>query len=95
MKKLILFPILFFALVGCAQIKEAKDSASLCLQDPACRAEAVSQSENAKGIAKDISGVSPIPLSSNVVGGVAYGLVFLYALIKGGKKKKNEGETNG
>ena len=83
----ILIPLILIFL-GCAAIQQAKVDATACLQDPICRAEAVKEAENAKGIAQDISGVSPIPLSSNVVGGIAYGVFFVIGLIKNGRKKK-------
>jgi len=88
MRKLFLSLSILFLLVGCAQLKQAKVDATACMVDPVCRAEAVKQAEIAKGIAKDISGVSPIPLSTNVVGGVAYGVALLISWIKLGKKKR-------
>jgi len=90
MRKILLTSILFFIVLGCAAAKQAGSDAKVCLADPVCRAEAVEKASKAKDIAKDISGMSPIPLSSNLVGGAAYGIVFLYALIKGGKKKREE-----
>lgn len=79
---------LFLIFMGCAAIQQAKVDATACLQDPVCRAEAVKEAEMAKGIAKDISGISPIPLSSNMVGGVVYGVFFIIGLIKHGRKKE-------
>lgn len=79
---------------GCTAIKQAKVDATACLQDDACRAEAVAEAEKAKSIAVDLSGASPIPLSSNVVGAVAYGGVLLFALVKHGRRKKEQ-ESSG
>lgn len=77
-------------LLGCAAAKQAASDGKACLVDPVCRAEAVAEASKAKDIAKDIAGVSPIPLSSNLVGGVVYGAVFLFALIRKGRKKQEE-----
>jgi len=76
--------------VGCAAIKQAKDDAQTCLTDPLCREEAINKAKEAKEVALAIGGASPIPLSSNVIGGAIYGLVLVYSLIKGGRKKKEE-----
>ena len=90
MKRLLIILILSATAFGCAALQQAKYDATQCLVDPICRAEAVREAEIAKGIAKDVSGVSPIPLSSNLIGGLVYGLFFTLALIKGGKKKQED-----
>ena len=90
MRKLILALSFVFFLFGCTAVKQATVDAKSCLADPICRAEAVSQADNAKEVAVAVGGASPIPLSSNLVGGVVYGLVFIYALVKGGRKKRED-----
>lgn len=94
MKNMLTICYIILLLAGCAAVQQARQDAIDCLSDPVCRTEAVAEAEKAKGIAKDISGISPVPLSSNLVGSVVYGTVFLIALIRGGRKKE-EGLING
>ena len=82
---------LALSLIGCAAFKQATIDAKACLADPDCREEAVSEASNAKSTAIAIAGVSPIPLSSNLVGGVVYGGALIFALIRRGRKKREEG----
>lgn len=84
----VIFGLLILTALGCTAVQQARTDASICLQDPVCREEAVSQAIKAKEISVAISGASPIPLSTNVVGGIAYGAVLIFALWKKGKKKR-------
>ena len=93
MKKLAFVSLALFVLVGCAALKQVATDAKSCVSDPVCLAEAKAQADQAKGVAVAIGGISPIPLSSNLVGGVAYGAVLIYALIQGGRKKRQEETT--
>ena len=83
-----LYLILFLLFAGCAQFKSATTDITECLKDPICRAEAVKEASDAKEIAVAVSGASPIPLSSNLVGGAIYGIVLILALAKKGKKRE-------
>lgn len=89
----ILIAVLFLA-TGCAAVKQGSSDAKMCLADPVCREEAVAKAASVKAQAISISGMSPVPLSTNVVGGVAYGVMLLIALVKGGQKKREAEEAN-
>ena len=86
MKSIYLVGFLFF--LGCAQLKEATFDVKACFSDHICREQAVSEARSAKEIAVAVSGASPIPLSSNLVGGAIYGIVLILALAKKGKKRE-------
>lgn len=88
MRKLWLALALLLVFAGCAAIKESVGSAKACLSDPVCLEKATNEAKSAKAVAVSIAGVSPIPLSANLVGGGVYGIALLIALIKGGKKKE-------
>jgi hypothetical protein len=80
--------------VGCAAVKQGTVDAKTCLADPVCREEAVKQANSAKQQAVAVAGVSPLPGSANVAGGVAYGVVLLIALVRGGRKLRPAEEAN-
>ena len=88
MRKPLILLSLVFLIIGCAALQQAKIDATACLQDPVCRAEAVAEAKNAKEVATAVAGASPIPLSSNIVGGATYGIALVIALIMKGRKKR-------
>lgn len=93
MKKLLNLVILvgFSTFLGCAAIKEAVSDGQACYKDPVCFADAVSKANEAKTKITQVAGVaSPIPwvpVAAGATGGV---LVFLFSLVKGGKKKRED-----
>ncbi|MBX4189794.1 hypothetical protein KW791_00630 [Candidatus Parcubacteria bacterium] len=89
MKK-ILIGFIVFGMIGCAAVKQSKIDATDCFKDPACREDAVAIADNVKAEVVAVVGVSPLPLSTNVVGGIAYGVALILALIKLGKNKREE-----
>ena len=86
---ILLLIVAVFLGTGCAKIKEMTVDARTCLADPVCREEAVAIANSTKVQAVAIAGISPIPLSTNLVGGVAYGAALIIALIRGGRKRKD------
>ena len=90
MKRFYILCFVVFIALGCAAVKQAGTDAKACLADPACLAQAKAEAERGREIGLTLGGISPIPLSANVVGAVSYGLVLIYALIKGGHKKRED-----
>ena len=75
-------------LTGCAAFQQARDDVKACMADPRCREAAISSASTVKATTVAVAGVSPVPLSANVIGGAAYGIALLIALLKGGRKKR-------
>jgi len=90
MKKFILV-LAAVTFIGCAALKQAVSDGQACYKDPVCFADAVSKANEAKVKITQVAGVaSPIPwvpVAAGATGGV---IVFLFSLVKGGKKKREE-----
>ena len=88
MRRATIAGLILLSLIGCAQLKGVVSNIKDCITDLDCRSHAEGQAKEAKAIAVSVAGVSPIPLSANLVGGVTFGLVFLFNLAKGKKKEE-------
>ena len=89
MKKLtLLFAVLL--VIGCAQVREHVDYVKLCLQDPACRAEAQESAKQGKEVGAIAGASVPVPGGAAAGALLGYGSVLLFSLWKGGKKKNEE-----
>lgn len=86
MRRVVLIPILIFGILGCAQLKHARDNASACLADPVCVQEATAQRNKGTSMGELFGGLAPVPWAGKVAGSILGG-VFLIAYLVRDKKK--------
>jgi hypothetical protein len=82
MKKLIIVSLLYFSLVGCAQLSEWTQAQADCASDPTCLAETKKYAELGRTI-----GNSVYPVAGTAAAGV---ITYLALGIFGLRKKKKE-----
>ena len=90
MNKVFCSLFLLFILVGCQTVKEHTDYVKACIEDPVCLDQAKESAKEGREIGTVVGASIPLPGGAAIGALAGYGIMLLWSLIKGGKKKNEE-----